>query len=155
MWTHVKLAAMQRLWRLWNRPWLHWNHTALVPSLSFPGETGHLSSGIWNLGVFSRRCTGESLPLRVDFTHRVEFEEVCGIDVSADTFQGCRKTSEKMWFCGNSDAAGIKVRCKRKRILYTVSDSTAGWNGCLFKCMCKMRSTNTWQFLKKRRETCF
>ena len=41
-----------------------------------PGETGHLSSGIWNLGVFSRRCTGESLPLRVDFIHGVEFEEV-------------------------------------------------------------------------------
>ena len=37
-----------------------------------------MSSGIWNLGVFSRRCTGESLPLRVDFIHRVEFEEVSG-----------------------------------------------------------------------------
>ena len=43
-----------------------------------PGERGHLSSCIWNLGVFSRRCTGESLPLRVDFIHRVEFEEVSG-----------------------------------------------------------------------------
>lgn len=78
-----------------------------------------------------------------------------GIDVSADTFQGCRKTSEKMWFCRNSDAAGIKVCCKRKRILYTVSDGSAGWNASLFKCMCKMRSTNIWQFCKKRRETCF
>ena len=38
-------------------------------SRGVPGETGHLSSGIWNLGVFSRRCTGESLPLRVDFIH--------------------------------------------------------------------------------------
>ena len=31
------------------------------------------------MGVFSRRCTGESLPLRVDFIHRVEFQEVSGI----------------------------------------------------------------------------
>ena len=29
-------------------------------------------------GGFSGRCTGESLPLRVDFIHRVEFEEVFG-----------------------------------------------------------------------------
>ena len=29
-------------------------------------------------GGFSGRCTGESLPLRVDFIHRVEFEEVSG-----------------------------------------------------------------------------
>ena len=29
-----------------------------------------------NLGVFSGRCTGGSLPLRVDFIHRVEFGEV-------------------------------------------------------------------------------
>ncbi|OJH16067.1 hypothetical protein BLX88_25585, partial [Bacillus obstructivus] len=27
---------------------------------------------------FSGRCTGESLPLRVDFIHRVEFKEVSG-----------------------------------------------------------------------------
>src|SRR5574339_317518 len=43
-----------------------------------PGERGHLSSCIWNLGFFSGRCTGESLPLRVDFIHRVEFGEVSG-----------------------------------------------------------------------------
>ena len=36
---------------------------------------GHLSSCIWNLGVFSGRCTGGSLPLRVGFIHRVEFGE--------------------------------------------------------------------------------
>ena len=30
---------------------------------------------------FSGRCTGESLPLRVDFIHRVEFEEVSGLRV--------------------------------------------------------------------------
>ena len=29
-------------------------------------------------GGFSGPCTGESLPLRVDFIHRVEFEEVSG-----------------------------------------------------------------------------
>ena len=37
-----------------------------------------MSSGIWNLGVFSGRCTGESLPLRIDFIHGVEFGEVSG-----------------------------------------------------------------------------
>ena len=37
-----------------------------------------MSSCIWDLGVYSGRCTGESLPLRVDFIHRVEFEEVSG-----------------------------------------------------------------------------
>ena len=37
-----------------------------------------MSSGIWNLGVFSRRCTGESLPRRVDFIHRLEFGELSG-----------------------------------------------------------------------------
>ena len=30
-----------------------------------------MSSCLWNLGFFSERCTGESLPLRVDFIHRV------------------------------------------------------------------------------------
>ena len=29
-------------------------------------------------GFFSGRCTGESLPVRVDFIHRVEFAEVSG-----------------------------------------------------------------------------
>ena len=53
-------------------------HGTPFASRGVPGETGHFSSGIWSLGVFSRRCTGESLPLRVDFTHRVEFEEVSG-----------------------------------------------------------------------------
>ena len=51
-------------------------HGTPFASRGVPGETGHLSSGIWSLGVFSRRCTGESRPLRVDFIHRVEFEEV-------------------------------------------------------------------------------
>ena len=32
-------------------------------------ERGLLSSCLWNLGVFSERCT-EKLPLRVDFIHR-------------------------------------------------------------------------------------
>ena len=54
-------------------------HGTPLASRGVPGETGHLSSGIWNLGFFSRQCTGESLPLRVVFIHRVEFEEVPGI----------------------------------------------------------------------------
>ena len=37
-----------------------------------------MSSCIWDLGFFAGRCTGESLPLRVDFIHRVEFGEVSG-----------------------------------------------------------------------------
>ena len=50
----------------------------LFPLLSPEHVFCHLSSCIWNLGVFSGRCTGESLPLRVDFIHRVEFGEVSG-----------------------------------------------------------------------------
>src|SRR5574337_1309661 len=42
-----------------------------LASRGVPGERGHLSSCIWNLGVFSGRCKGESLPLRVDFIHTV------------------------------------------------------------------------------------
>ena len=37
-----------------------------------------MSSCIWNLGVSSGRCTGESLPFGVEFIHRVEFGEVSG-----------------------------------------------------------------------------
>ena len=38
---------------------------------------GHLANCIWYLGFF-RTMLGGSLPLRVDFIHRVEFEEVSG-----------------------------------------------------------------------------
>ena len=48
-----------------------------TPPRGVPGERGHLSSCIWNLGVFSERCT-EKLPLRVDCIHRLEFGEVSG-----------------------------------------------------------------------------
>ena len=52
----------------------------LSSSAPFPYKnfSGHLSSCIWNLGVFSGRCTGGSLPLRVDFIHRLEFGELSG-----------------------------------------------------------------------------
>ena len=60
-----------------------------------------MSSGIWNLGVFSRRCTGESLPLRIDFIHRVEFEEVSGHRVLIKRGPGNRGPSE----CGSTHEA--------------------------------------------------
>ncbi len=66
-----------------------------------PGETGHLSSGIWKLGVFSRRCTGETLPLRVDFIHRVEFGEVSGHRVLIKRGPGNRGPTE----CGTTHEA--------------------------------------------------
>ena len=60
------------------RPRLGLRHGTPLASRGVPGERGHLSSCIWNLGVFSGRRTGESLPLRVDFLHRVKFGEVSG-----------------------------------------------------------------------------
>ena len=60
------------------RPLLGLRHGTVLASRGVHRVTSHLSSCIWNLRVFSRRCTGESLPLRVDFIHRVEFEEVSG-----------------------------------------------------------------------------
>ena len=60
-----------------------------------------MSSGIWNLGVFSRRCTGESLTFRVDFIHRVEFEEVSGHRVLIKRGPGNRGPSE----CGTTNEA--------------------------------------------------
>ena len=47
---------------------------------------------VWNLGVFSGRCTGESLPLRVDFIHRVEFGEMSGHRVLTKRGPGNRPT---------------------------------------------------------------
>ena len=83
------------------RPRLWLRHGTQLASRGVPGETGHLSSGIWNLGVFSRRCTGESLPLRVDFIHRVEFEEVSGHRVLIKRGPGNRGPSE----CGTTHEA--------------------------------------------------
>ena len=82
-------------------PRLGLRHGTPLASRGVPGETGHLSSGIWNLGVFSRRCTGESLPLRVDFIHRVEFEEVSVHRVLIKRGPGNRGPSE----CGTTHEA--------------------------------------------------
>ena len=43
-----------------------------------PGREATCRAVFGTLGFFSGRCTGESLPLRVDFIHRVEFGEVSG-----------------------------------------------------------------------------
>lgn len=69
--------------------------------------------------------------------------------MSADTFQGCRKTSEKMWFCENSDAAGIKVCCKWNRILHTISDSNSDWL-VLFLNVCARCGVLTYDSFAKR-----
>ena len=62
----------------------------------------HLSPSLFpSIRVFSRRCTGESLPLRVDFIHRVEFEEVSGHRVLIKRGSGNRGPSE----CGTTHEA--------------------------------------------------
>ena len=52
-------------------------------------------------GGFSGRCTGESLPLRVDFIHRVEFGEVSGHRVLIKRGPGTRGPTE----CGTTHEA--------------------------------------------------
>ena len=52
-------------------------------------------------GVFSGRCTGESLPLRFDFIQRVKFEEVSGHRVHIKRGPGNRGPSE----CGTTHEA--------------------------------------------------
>ena len=56
-------------------------------------------------GVFFGRCTGESLPLHVDFIHRVEFEEVSGHRVLNNTGPGNRGPSE----CGTTHEAASGI----------------------------------------------
>src|SRR5574339_670727 len=46
-------------------------------------------------GGFSGRCTGESLPLRVDFIHRVDFGEVSGHRVLIKRGPGNRGASQR------------------------------------------------------------
>ena len=46
-------------------------------------------------GGFSARCTGESLPLRVDFIHRVDFGEVSGHRVLLKRGPGNRGASQR------------------------------------------------------------
>ena len=67
---------------------------------------------------FSGRCTGESLPLRVDLIHRVEFEGVSGHRVGF-TSRGDRETFG-MWNHPRGHVwnfvvrPGLKLRCDRK-----------------------------------------
>src|SRR5574337_655845 len=71
-----------------------------LASRDVPGERGRLSSCLWNLGFFSKRCT-EKLPLRVDFIHRVEFGEVSGHRVLIKRGPGNRGPTE----CGTTHEA--------------------------------------------------
>ena len=75
-----------------------WNSACLSRC---PRRERPLSSCIWNLGVFSGRWTGESLPLRVDFSHRVEFGEVSGHRVLTKRGPGNRGASQ----CGSTHEA--------------------------------------------------
>ena len=69
-------------------------------------------------GVFSRRCKGESLPLRVVFIHRVELEGLSRHRVLIKSGPCTRGPSE----CGNTHKAtlefcletGLILRCDRK-----------------------------------------
>ena len=83
------------------RPRLGLRHGTPLASRGVPGERGHLSSCILNLGVFSGRCTGGSLPLRVDLIHRVEFGEVSGHRVLTKRGPGNRGASQ----CGSTHEA--------------------------------------------------
>ena len=83
------------------RPRLGLRHGTPLASRGVPGERGHLSSCIWNLGFFSGRGTGESMPLRVDFIHRVEFGEVSGHRVLIKRGPGNRGPTE----CGTTHEA--------------------------------------------------
>ena len=83
------------------RPRLALRHGTPLASRGVPGERGLLSSCIWNLGVFSGRCTGGSLPLLVDFIHRVDFGEVSGHRVLTKRGPGNRGASQ----CGSTNEA--------------------------------------------------
>src|SRR5574337_745373 len=82
------------------RPRLGLRHGTPLASRDVPGESGHLSSSLWNLGIFSERCP-EKLPLRVDFIHRVEFGEVSGHRVLIKRGPGNRGPTE----CGTAHEA--------------------------------------------------
>ena len=89
-----------------------------LPLEVFPGRqaTCRVVFGTW--GSFSRRCTGESLPLRVDFIQRVEFEEVSGHRVLIKRAPGNRGPSERgtptrpRLECRRE--TGLILRCDRK-----------------------------------------
>src|SRR5574337_880403 len=82
------------------RPRLGLRHGTPLASRDVPGERGRWSGCLWNLGVFSERCT-EKLPLRVDFIHRVEFGEVSGHRVLIKRGPGNRGPTE----CGTTHEA--------------------------------------------------
>ena len=54
------------------------NNSHMTYTIASPHEANLREGKISINGGFSGRCTGESLPLRVDFIHRVEFGEVFG-----------------------------------------------------------------------------
>src|SRR5574337_1848904 len=92
-----------------------------LASRGVPGERGPLSSCIWNLGVFSGRCRGGSLPLRVGFIHRVEFGAVSGHRVLIKRGPGNRGASQ----CGStheatSDRKSTRLNSSHHSISYAV-----------------------------------
>ena len=101
LWFQTPIAGSLQTGDRRVRPRLGLRHGTPLASRGVPGERGHLSSCIWNLGVFSGRCTGESLPLRVDFIHRVEFGEVSGHRVLTKRGPGNRGASQ----CGSTHEA--------------------------------------------------
>src|SRR5574337_1143794 len=64
-------------------------------------------------GVFSERCM-EKLPIRVDFIHRVDFEEVSGHRVLIKRGPGNRSPTE----CGTTHEAtsGMSSRSEERRV---------------------------------------
>ena len=81
------------------------------------GITDSTDVSLWNLGVFSGRYTGESLPLRVDFIHRVEFEEVSGHRVLIKRGQFCRNAprSRAAGARGGGGGGGAEGGARRRR----------------------------------------
>ena len=95
------IARSLQTWDRRVRPRLGLRHGTPLASRGVPWETRQRWRGRWNRGVIARRCTGESLPLRVDILHRVEFGEVSGHRVLIKRGPGNRGPSE----CGTTHEA--------------------------------------------------
>src|SRR5574337_1908619 len=72
-----------------------------LPLGESPGREATCRAVFGTLGFFSGRCTGESLPLRVDFIHRLEFGEVSGDRVLTKRGPGNQGASQ----CGSTHEA--------------------------------------------------
>ena len=85
-----------------------------------PGREATCRAEFGTWGFFSGRCTGESLPLRVDFIHRVEFGEVSGHRVLTKRGPGNRGASQF------GTPTRPRLECRREPGLILRCDRTVG-----------------------------